>query len=161
MQFAYGGACCECVANERLVVANIPGDYFQHIVPDAGHGIALGHLRVLHDILLKLHEVLSPGGSEIDCREDDNLHAQGIAIQQRHASLDIPLLLETVYAPPAGRLGHVDALGNGSGTKGGILLHYFEDGYVLLSQLIGQFIHQIIIRRNKYAYLYQKRAKIK
>ncbi|KEA10412.1 hypothetical protein BH78_16460 [Pseudomonas aeruginosa C1913C] len=107
---------------KAFVGFDIAGDDTQHEVHRAHQYVALQHLGKLVHRLGEIGEVLAPMGVELDLGEYLGIQADLLAVEQGHLLADHPLLLQALDAPPAGRLGKSDALGDLGGGKRGFLL---------------------------------------
>ncbi len=117
---------------------HVAGDDAQLIVGRAGDGGALHHFGpALHRLLEGLEVFLGRQG-ELDRTVDLEIQTQLFPVEDGHAALDDPVVLQALDPPPAGAGGEADALGDLRHRQAGVVLDQIEDSGIDGVQTIRQ-----------------------
>src|ERR1019366_8076820 len=107
---------------ECFVGLYVLGDDLQQKIPFAGERVALEHFGAFADRRFEFGDRVAAGGCQLDVREDGDVEAERVAVQERNAPLDDAAFLELFNAPPAGRGGDADLGGHLGHRQGAIAL---------------------------------------
>jgi len=106
---------------------HVAGDDPQLVVAGSGDGGALHHLGQLADGRFESFQVVLGRKAQLDRAVDLEPQAQTLAVQDGHATLDDPRVLQPLDAPPARRRGQSDRIGDLGDGQSGVVLDEVED----------------------------------